>query len=58
MVNTYEKEMLEALRTSGKSILDAIRSKKALDDGIEKDLNEFLGSFTSRFGASEVAKAA
>ncbi|MDB5492378.1 MAG: atpA [Micavibrio sp.] len=57
-VNAYEKQMLEALRTSGKSILEAIRTKKALDDGIEKDLNEFLGTFTSRFGAGDVAKAA
>ncbi len=56
-VNAYEKQMLEALRTSGKSILEAIRTKKALDDNIEKDLNEFLGTFTSRFGG-EVKQAA
>jgi F-type H+-transporting ATPase subunit alpha len=56
-VNAFEKQLLAELRTSGKSILDAIRTKKALDDTIEGELKTFLGGFVGRFGGVE-AKAA
>ncbi|MBI2234703.1 MAG: F0F1 ATP synthase subunit alpha, partial [Micavibrio aeruginosavorus] len=56
-VSAYEAQLLTELRSGGKAILDVIRTKKALDDAIEKDLNAFLGDFTSRFGGAE-AKAA
>ena len=56
-VNAFEKQLLTELRSAGKSILESIRTKKALDEAIEKELNDFLTGFVSRFGGA-AAKAA
>jgi F-type H+-transporting ATPase subunit alpha len=55
-VSAYEAALLQALRSSGKKILETIRTKKVLDDAIEKELNDFLGSFSTAFAPE--AKAA
>lgn len=51
-VSNFEKKLLEEARGNGKAILDAIRSKKALDADIEKQMNEFLTSFVQRYSAA------
>ncbi len=56
-VNAYEAALLQDLRASGKKILEAIRTKKALDDALEKDLTAFLTQFGKGFAGAE-AKAA
>jgi F-type H+-transporting ATPase subunit alpha len=50
-VGTYEKRLLENLRTSGKDILEKIREEKKLDESIEADLKKFLTDFGKSFTA-------
>ncbi len=48
-VNDYEQQLLASLRSQGKSILEAIKTKKALDDEIKKELNTFLERYTTAY---------
>ncbi len=56
-VSDYEARLLEDVRANGKKILEAIRTKKALDDGLEKEINAFLDVFTKSY-IGTTAKAA
>ncbi|MCM2344365.1 MAG: F0F1 ATP synthase subunit alpha [Alphaproteobacteria bacterium] len=56
-VSAYEARLLEDVRANGKAILEAIRTKKALDEAIEKDMKVFLEGFTKGYIGTE-AKAA
>ena len=48
-VGRFESELLARLHGKHKDLLDAIRTKKALDDGLEGKLKAALESFTSTF---------
>ena len=48
-VNEYELSMLADIRSNGSDILEAIRTKKKLDDDLKADLNKYLDGFTSGF---------
>ncbi|MFN3701153.1 MAG: F0F1 ATP synthase subunit alpha [Alphaproteobacteria bacterium] len=50
-VGTYEKRLLESMRTGGKDILEKIREEKKLDETIEADLKKFLTDFGKSFTA-------
>ena len=54
-VSEYEVQLLASLRSQGKSILEAIKNKKALDDEIKKELNTFLERFTSSYNGKVAA---
>jgi len=56
-VSVYEQDLLADMRANGKKILDAIRTKKALDDALEGELTAYLEKFTAGF-AGAVKKAA
>jgi hypothetical protein len=45
------------VRANGKKILGTSRTKKALDDGLEKEINAFLDVFTKSY-VGTTAKAA
>jgi F-type H+-transporting ATPase subunit alpha len=51
-VSNFEKKLLDEARSSGKAILDTIRTKKALDGDLEKQMNEFMGAFVARYNAA------
>jgi F-type H+-transporting ATPase subunit alpha len=51
-VSNFEKKLLDEARSSGKAMLDTIRSKKALDGDLEKQMNEFMGAFVERYNAA------
>jgi len=48
-VGRYESELLARLHGKHQGLLDAIRTKKALDDKLEGELKDALESFTSTF---------
>jgi F-type H+-transporting ATPase subunit alpha len=48
-VNAYEAELLTSLRGAGAGILAKIDEKKALDKDLEKEIGDFLGSFTNSY---------
>jgi F-type H+-transporting ATPase subunit alpha len=50
-VTRYEAELLTLLRGKHAKLLDAIRTKKALDDTLEGELKSVLESFTNTFAA-------
>ncbi|PZP57229.1 MAG: F0F1 ATP synthase subunit alpha [Micavibrio aeruginosavorus] len=54
-VSDYEAQLLASMRSQGKNILDAIKTKKALDDEIKKELNTFLERFTSSYNGKVAA---
>ena len=54
-VSDYETQLLASLRSQGMGILDAIRTKKALDDEIKKELNTFLERFTTSYTGKAAA---
>ncbi len=56
-VNAYEAALMQDMRASGKQILESIRTKKALDDALEKELAEYLTKFGKGFVGAQ-AKAA
>ncbi len=51
-IRPFEAGMLEYLRTSGAAILNDIKTKKALDQDIEKRLSEAIGEFKKGFKAN------
>jgi F-type H+-transporting ATPase subunit alpha len=48
-VSRFEQEFLARLHSQHKDLLDAIRTKKALDDALEGQLKAALDSFSSTF---------
>jgi len=48
-VNRYERELLQALRTKGTDILDAIRNDKQITDDTKGKLKSFLENFGQSF---------
>ena len=54
-VNAYEAEMLAELRGRGANILASIKDKKALNDEIEAQINDFLDAFTKGYIARQAA---
>ncbi len=51
-IRPFEAALLEYLRTSGAAILNDIKTKKALDQDIEKRLTEAIGEFKKGFKAN------
>jgi F-type H+-transporting ATPase subunit alpha len=56
-VSAYEARLLEDVRSNGKKILETIRTKKALDEALEKEMNAFLEAFTKGYIGTEVKAA-
>ncbi|MES2728612.1 MAG: F0F1 ATP synthase subunit alpha [Pseudomonadota bacterium] len=56
-VSAYETGLLQSLRTRGAELLEAIGTKKALDDALQAGLNTFLAEYTSQFVARATATA-
>lgn len=54
-VKRWEREMLEFARTSRKEVLNEIREKKEMDDGLEEKIKGTLEDFKKRFAISENA---
>ncbi|PZO88471.1 MAG: F0F1 ATP synthase subunit alpha, partial [Micavibrio aeruginosavorus] len=50
-VSTYERQLLDVLRASGKDILEGIRHDQKID-GVEAKMKEFLAGFSDNFAAS------
>ncbi|GAB6967107.1 F0F1 ATP synthase subunit alpha [Komagataeibacter kakiaceti JCM 25156] len=48
-VTEYEKRLLDDVRTSGKDILESIRTQRQLTKDIESRLNDFLTTFGRQF---------
>ena len=48
-IGRFEKGLLSELRAKGKSILDAVRSEKALSDKLSEQLTRFLDDFSKTF---------
>ncbi len=57
-VSAFEKKLLDEVRGSGKAILETIRTKKALDAAVEKEMNDFLSAFVARYTGTEAKAAA
>ncbi|ADL08742.1 F0F1 ATP synthase subunit alpha [Thermosediminibacter oceani] len=51
-VKRWEKEMLEYARSAHPEVLQEIREKKAMDDGLEDKIRAFLEEFKKRFSPS------
>ena len=49
-VQRYETELLSFMHASHQGLLDKIRDKKKLDDGITSDLKDALAAFGKQFG--------
>tara|TARA_B100000686_G_scaffold351489_1_gene450436 strand:- start:650 stop:2194 length:1545 start_codon:yes stop_codon:yes gene_type:complete len=54
-VTEFEAAYLDAVRSKGQKILDAIRKEQKLTDGIEKDLHAFLENFKKTFASKKAA---
>ena len=54
-VTTYEAGLLQSLRSSGTKILADIDTKQKLDDDLEKQLHDFIGSYTDGFKSQKKA---
>jgi F-type H+-transporting ATPase subunit alpha len=50
-VNRFERELLDQVRSSGKDVLDPIRSTGDLSGDTEKKLKDTLEKFVQRFAA-------
>lgn len=57
-VTSYEAGLLADLRSSGKTMLDEITAKEKLDEALEQQLHDFIGTYTNRFVSSQDQKAA
>ena len=57
-VSDFEQAMLTDIRASGKDILQGIREKKALDETLEKKLNDYLSAFAKSYINANEKKAA
>jgi len=55
-ISHAEHMLLQDLRANGKNILEVLRTKKAIDDALETEMNAFLGAFAKGFATD--AKAA
>jgi F-type H+-transporting ATPase subunit alpha len=56
-VRRFESELLEFVQSSHTSILNSIREKKALDDGIRAEIKKAVQEFKERFTAAVAAAA-
>jgi F-type H+-transporting ATPase subunit alpha len=52
-VQAFEAGFHEYMKTTGQSILDAIMSKKALDDEITKNLTNAINDYKATFKAGQ-----
>ncbi len=52
-VNRFEKELLDAARTSGADILTAIRTEQKISDDLDKKLHAFVGDFVAGFTGTQ-----
>lgn len=52
-VDVYEHKLLDAMRSSGAEILNAIRDEKKLTDDVEAQLKSFLADFTKSFESAQ-----
>jgi F-type H+-transporting ATPase subunit alpha len=57
-VTAYEAGLLADLRSSGKAMLGEITSKEKLDDASDKQLHDFISTYTDRFVNAQGEKAA
>jgi F-type H+-transporting ATPase subunit alpha len=56
-VRRFEGELVQFVETNHASILEAIREKKALDDGIRAEIKKVVDAFKERFTATVAAAA-
>lgn len=54
-VGVFEERLLEALRASGKDLLEEIAEEKKLTDDVEKKLHSFIGDFAKGFESKKEA---
>jgi len=54
-VNEYEDRLLDAVRSNGRDILDAIRTEAAVSDKTKEDMKKFVEKFTENFTANKKA---
>ena len=54
-VNEFEAGLLSALRSKGKKILAKIAKEQKLNDDIEKELHDFIGSYAETFTSKKAA---
>lgn len=52
-VSRFEKELLDAVRTSGADILTAILKEQKITDELDTKLHAFVGDFAKNFGATQ-----
>jgi F-type H+/Na+-transporting ATPase subunit alpha len=55
VLNRYERELLDFMRTRKKSILDTLRSQGVMDDAMDKDLRDALTEFAKTFSVDHKA---
>ena len=48
-VTSFEKTLLEQLRSSGKNILETINKEQAISDSLEKEINTFIENVKKKF---------
>ena len=48
-VTSFEKTLLEQLRSSGKKILETINKEQAISDNLEKEINTFIENVKKKF---------
>ncbi len=53
-VSSFERALLDALRTNGKDIIDTIRQDQKID-GVEARMKEFLGEFANSYAPAKKA---
>ncbi len=54
-VEEYETRLLDHIRSSGKKLLEQIRTEKALNDDLEGNMKSFLDDFTKGFAGKKEA---
>ena len=54
-VAAFEERLLEALRASGKEILETLRDEKKISEDLEKQMHTFVGDFAKGFDTAKEA---
>ena len=54
-VAAFEERLLEALRASGKEILETLRDEKKISEDLEKQMHAFVGDFAKGFDTAKEA---
>ena len=54
-VGAFEERLLEAVRSSGRDILDTLAEEKKITDELDEKLHAFIGDFAKGFGGEKKA---